>query len=177
MTTRFLNVPGITNSGPQHWQTLWENQFPNVFRRIEQSDWDTPVCEEWIATIEAEVRKEGPENVVLTAHSLGCTAVAHWASRYGTKVKGAMLVAPSDCEAPSYVVESIGFSPIPLEPLPFRSLVVASLDDRYVSPFRARAFAKAWGSEYVEIGPAGHINGDSGHGEWPDGRVLLRMVS
>lgn len=177
MTTRFLNVPGITNSGPRHWQTLWEQQFPNVFRRIEQVNWDTPVCDEWIAEIEKQVRFEGPEKVVLTAHSLGCTAVAHWAKRYGTKIKGAMLVAPSDCEAPSYSFESTGFTPIPMEPLPFPSLVVASLDDRYVSPVRALAFANAWNSEYVEIGRAGHINGDSGHGEWPEGRVLLRRVS
>lgn len=177
MTTRFLNIPGITNSGPQHWQTLWERQFPNVFRRIVQANWDTPVCEEWIAEIEKQVQAEGAENVVLTAHSLGCTAVAHWAKRYGTRIRGAMLVAPSDCEAPSYEFESSGFDPIPMESLPFRSLVVASLDDRYVTPVRALAFANAWGSEYVEIGRAGHINGDSGHGDWPDGRVLLRRVS
>ena len=38
---------------------------------------------------------------------------------------------------------------------------------------RARAFADAWGSRFVEIGAAGHINGDSGFGEWPEGEQML----
>src|SRR6185369_13618778 len=102
MKTKYLIVPGITNSSPQHWQSLWEKEFPEKFRRIEQAEWDRPICDDWIETIEAEVQKESPESVVLIAHSLGCTAVAHWAKRFGTHIKGAMLVAPSDCEAETY---------------------------------------------------------------------------
>lgn len=38
---------------------------------------------------------------------------------------------------------------------------------------RAQAFATAWGSEFVMIGEAGHINGYSGLGDWPEGLALL----
>ena len=65
------------------------------------------------------------------------------------------------------------FAPVPLERLPFPSIVVASSDDPYVSLERAEAFARGWGSRLVTIGAAGHINTDAGYGEWPEGRRLL----
>jgi uncharacterized protein len=176
METIYLIVPGVTNSGPQHWQTLWEKEFPEKFRRIEQAEWDAPVCDDWTATIEAEVQAASPERVVLVAHSLGCTAVAQWAKRFGTRIKGAFLVAPSDCEAASYDFDSQGFTPIPLEKLPFRSVVVASTNDEYVPFERARQFAAAWGSEFTGVGDKGHINAGAGYGEWPEGLELLKKL-
>lgn len=177
MKTVYLTVPGVTNSSPEHWQSLWEKQFPENFRRIEQTEWNSPVCDDWTAAIETEVRKESPENVVLVAHSLGCTAVAQWARRYGTKIKGAFLVAPSDLEAPNYNFDTKGFAPIPLERLPFKSLVVASSNDEYVSLERAKQFADAWGSELINVGAKGHINANSGYGEWQQGTELLTALN
>jgi len=176
MQTTYLTVPGVTNSSPQHWQSLWEKEFPERFRRIEQKEWDTPVCADWIEKIEEDVKKANPETVVLVAHSLGCTAVAHWARKFGTKIKGAFLVAPSDCEAPTYNFDAKGFAPIPLEKLPFVSLVVASTNDEYVSLTRAEQFADAWGSEFINVGAKGHINFGAGFGEWSEGLELLKKL-
>ena len=174
MKTCFLTVPGVTNSSVGHWQSLWEKEFPEKFRRIEQTEWNAPVCRDWIATIEREVRKHKPENVVLVAHSLGCTAVAQWAKQYETRIKGAFLVAPSDIEAPGYNFNTQGFAPVPLGKLPFKSLVVASSNDQYVSLNRAKQFANAWGSEFVNVGAKDHINGAAGFGEWQEGLELLK---
>jgi uncharacterized protein len=69
--------------------------------------------------------------------------------------------------------DSFGFSPVPTEPLPFPSLLLAADDDPYCSRARARALADAWGSNFVDVGQAGHIADQSGHGPWPDG--LLRF--
>ena len=44
-----------------------------------------------------------------------------------------------------------------------------SSDDQYVTPGRARGFARAWGSRLVDVGPKGHINSASGLGTWPEG--------
>jgi uncharacterized protein len=173
----YLTVPGVTNSSPQHWQSLWEKEFPEKFRRIEQAEWNAPVCDDWTATIEAEVQQEeSPERVVLVAHSLGCTAVVQWAKRFGTRIKGAFLVAPSDCEAETYNFDTKGFAPIPLEKLPFPSLVIASTNDEYISLPRATQFADAWGSELINVGAKGHINLGAGFGEWNDGLVLLKKL-
>jgi len=176
METIYLTVPGVTNSSPQHWQSLWEKEFPERFRRIEQKEWDTPVCADWIEKIESDVQNAKPETVVLIAHSLGCTAVTHWARKFGTRIKGALLVAPSDCEAVTYTFDTKGFAPIPLDKLPFKSLVVASTNDEYVSLERARQFADAWGSEFVNVGAKGHINFGAGFGEWNEGLKLLKKL-
>jgi predicted alpha/beta hydrolase family esterase len=37
---RLFILPGLNNSGPQHWQTHWEQLYG--FTRIQQMDWDTP---------------------------------------------------------------------------------------------------------------------------------------
>ncbi len=172
----YLIVPGVTNSSENHWQSRWEREFPNKFRRIAQTEWDTPVCSDWIAKIEADVQAAGPENVVLVAHSLGCIATAQWAKAFRTKIKGAFLVGPSDCEAESYTFDTKGFAPIPLERLPFKSVVVASTNDEYISMARARQFADAWGSELFDVGAKGHINVGSGFGEWNEGLELLKRL-
>lgn len=177
METIYLTVPGVTNSSPEHWQSLWEKEFPEQFKRIEQAEWDTPTCADWIEKIEADVQRANPEKVVLVAHSLGCAAVAHWARKFGTKVKGALLVAPSDCEADSYTFDTKGFAPIPLNKLPFRSLVVASSNDEYVSLTRAGQFADAWGSELLNVGAKDHINAGAGFGEWQEGLELLKKLN
>ena len=70
-----------------------------------------------------------------------------------------------------------GFAPMPLAPLPFRSIVVASSDDPFVTPARAEQFAKAWRAEIVNIGPRGHINAESNLGDWPQGLALLAGLS
>jgi hypothetical protein len=62
---------------------------------------------------------------------------------------------------------------MPMGRLPFPSLVVASVNDQYVSPERAKTFASSWGSEIVFLGNAGHINGDAGYGPWPEGEKML----
>ncbi len=167
-----ITVAGLWNSGPQHWQTHWERKHPG-FTRAAHRDWNDPHCEEWVAELDAAIAmSEGPP--ILVAHSLGCMAVAHWASSGSPlHIAGAFMVAPSDVEASSYPVDANGFKPVPMARLPFPSIVVASSDDPYVTLERARAFAEAWGSTFVEIGKAGHVNGESGFGEWPEGEKML----
>lgn len=173
--TNYLIVPGLGNSGPEHWQTYFENSAPN-FTRIQQSDWDTPACEDWIKNIDDMVTSFEPSSIVLIGHSLGCSAIAHWAVKYKREIKGAMLVAPSDLEAANYTFPTKGFSPIPLEKLGFNSIVVASSNDIWVSLDRAKYFASSWGSEFINIGEAGHINVASGHTNWEVGLMILKRL-
>ena len=170
-----LTVPGLWNSGPLHWQTQWEAKHPH-WQRVQQSNWDRPDRDEWVRTLETVIAAQ-TKPVILAAHSLGCCLVAQWAADTGGKgVKGAMLVAPSDVEAPGYPEEGRSFDRMPLVRLPFRSIVVASTNDEYISVERAKFFAEAWGSELVMIGDAGHINGASGHGPWPRGEEILEEL-
>jgi uncharacterized protein len=171
MTTYFI-IPGLGNSGPEHWQTWFEKQGSN-FHRIDQEEWDAPVCSDWLDHIDSALEGKDLSNIVLIGHSLGCSAIAHWAKRSGKVVKGAMLVAPSDIEAPVYTFDAKGFAPIPLDKIRFPTIVVASTNDAWVSLERATYFAAQWGSELVEVGEAGHINAISGYGQWPAGLQIL----
>lgn len=170
-TVRVLLLPGLYDSGPEHWQSHWERADPS-FVRLTQRDWETPARADWVAALDQAVSRVG-EEVVLAAHSTSCALVAFWAHATGRRVRGALLVGPSDTEAPSYPRGPTGWSPMPLAPIPFPTIVVASTDDEYVSAGRARTFAAAWGSRLVMIGAAGHINSASGLGDWPAGRALL----
>jgi predicted alpha/beta hydrolase family esterase len=170
-SARVLILPGLWNSGPEHWQTHWERADAS-FVRVEQRDWVNPVRWEWVAVLEAAVAAVGPD-VVLAAHSAGCALAAFWAAATTRAVRGALLVAPADTEAASFPDGPSGWRPMPLAALPFPSIVVASRDDPFVTIDRARLFAQAWGSRLVDAGAAGHLNAASGLGAWPRGRALV----
>ena len=75
MSAPVLIVPGWGDSGPEHWQTLWERAHPD-FRRVSSETGSYPVCAEWVETLDAASPRGGGA-AVLVAHSLGCIAVAH----------------------------------------------------------------------------------------------------
>jgi uncharacterized protein len=169
-----LIVPGIYNSGPEHWQSLWENT--HHFQRVIQHDWDHPVCTEWVATLEQAIAEAGPDTLI-AAHSLGCLVVAHWAASTQLTIQGALLVAVPDPVGPEFPSDAVGFAPVPLKTFPFKSIVVASSDDPYGSLAHSERCASAWGSQWINIGAAGHINASSGLGDWPEGYRLLETLT
>ncbi|MBS0440379.1 MAG: serine hydrolase family protein [Proteobacteria bacterium] len=170
-----LLLPGWLNSGPEHWQSRWEALHGH--RRVEQDDWLWPRRGDWMARLD-EVLLGSAQPVLLAAHSLGCQLVAAWAahSAHTGRVAGALLVAPPDTEREDMPPNLFNWRPIPREKLPFASVAVVSSDDPYCAPPRAQAMAGAWGSELVEIGARGHINGESGLGDWPQGITLLERL-
>lgn len=170
-----LVLPGFGNSGPGHWQTLWEARHPE-WRRVQLGHWDAPVCEEWVRVLDEAVRHCAAPPL-LVAHSLACLLVAHWAQRSTVSIRGAFLVAIPEPGSPSFPPTARGFTPVPMQPLRFPSLVAASADDPFGSSAFARRCATAWGSRFVDIGEAGHINADSAIGEWAEGYALFQALA
>ena len=172
---KYLNVPGLYNSGELHWQSQWEQLYPANFSRVQQAEWERPLKEDWVATLnEAIQRLDGP--AILIGHSLGCLTIAHWASQYASSfVKGALLVAPTDAEqsAKEYIKS---FTPIPLQKLSFPAIVVASMNDPHCAIGRAAQWAAYWQSRFVSVGNKGHINSDSRLFEWAEGLSLLQEL-
>jgi predicted alpha/beta hydrolase family esterase len=170
-----LMLPGWTNSGPDHWQSVWERAHPE-YRRIEQENWDTPTRDDWLPTIGRAITEAAPP-IVLVAQSLGCIAAVEWANRADpsarARVAGAFLVAPADVERKGAGRIVRQWRPISMNRLPFPSMVVASRTDPFAAFARSQQFAAAWGSEFIDIGDAGHINTASGYGPWPEGHKLL----
>jgi predicted alpha/beta hydrolase family esterase len=166
-------VPGHGGSGPDHWQSRWQARLSTA-RRMALTDWEGTRREPWIEAV-VEAVGETSRPVILIAHSIGTVAVAHAAPLLGGRIAGAYLVGVPDADRPDlFAGASHDFGPVPLAPLPFPSVVVASRDDPYCAVQRAADFAEAWGSEFVDAGEAGHINAASGHGPWPEG--LMRFA-
>ena len=170
-----LILPGWQGSGPDHWQSRWEQH--HGFTRVQQDDWIWPRRGDWMTQLEEAVLcRPGP--LLLAAHSLGCQLVAAWAahSRHSGRVAGALLVAPPDVEREDMPPNLYSWRPIVRRRLPFAALAVVSADDPYCAPDRAAGMARDWGARVVELGAAGHINADSGLGDWAQGLELLRQV-
>ncbi len=174
--TKILTLPGYLGSGEGHWQTIWEQRFKNV-ERVEQSNWEFPQLNQWFETLESHIRKSD-EKMLLAGHSLGCSLITHWATNYQLdNVIGALLVAPADIESAQHTPEILrNFAPIPTHKLPFPSIVMASDNDPYVSLQRAEHFADLWGSRFINYGPFGHLNAESGLGEWEFGQCLIKEL-
>ncbi len=131
-----------------------------------------PARAAWVASLSRAIVEAG-QPVVVVAHSLGCMATVHLPGEVQALIRGALLVAPADPERRAVLSD---FAPVPYAPLPYRSIVVASSNDPFCPVRLAGAYARAWGSELVRMQNAGHINVESGHGEWPLGLALLQSL-
>ena len=47
-----LTVPGLNNSGPDHWQTLWE-QSRGDCERVDLGRWANPNRNAWVTRLDA----------------------------------------------------------------------------------------------------------------------------
>jgi uncharacterized protein len=173
-----LIIPGLNNSGPDHWQTKWEQERDDCVR-VDLGMWDKPNRNAWVNKLNLAIHG-ADRPVILVAHSLGCHTVAWWAKfelqeylASGHPVLGALLVAPPDVDGLPYDNPLASFAPTPEIILPFESIVVASHDDHYIPYERARTLAKTWGGKFADAGQVGHINADSGLGSWEFGQFLL----
>lgn len=176
-----LLLPGRGNAASNHWMSHWEAACPEM-QRVWQQEWHTPQREDWVNTLIA-VLAQRRTSAVLVAHSVAVALVNHaavaWAQRHPTRampVKGALLVAPSDVESPTWPPGPIGFAPMPVQLLPFLSIVVASSNDPRVSLARAQCFATAWGARLEVPGALGHMGADSQLGMWVQARAWLEEL-
>ena len=172
---RVLLLPGWLNSDDAHWQSRWERLHGD--HRVEQDDWLWPKRGDWMARLE-EVLMQSGVPAVLVAHSLGCQLVAAWAahSRHTHRVAAAMLVALPDVERENMPPQLTAWRPIVRKRLPFPSMAVMSSNDPYCASDRAAQMAADWGSELMSVGAREHINGESGLGDWPEGRAMLETL-
>ena len=174
-----LTQPGRGWAGPGHWLTHWEESFPS-FVRVEQTNWSQPVYAHW-STRMSQYIASASKPVLLIGHSLGTSLITRWTfdqPELASRVIGALLAAPTDRDMvdgdPNSPVS--GFGPMLLEKMPFRSIVLASQNDPFVTLERAKLFAAAWGSWLVDAGSNGHLASAANLGVWPRGLLALGQL-
>jgi uncharacterized protein len=169
----YLNIPGLYNSGEEHWQTRWEKLYPDTFSRVEQKNWDIPHKEDWVQQLNLKIRNLDT-STILVAHSLGCITAVHWAAEHFSPfISGMLLVAPADVETSSKECFK-SFTPVPLDKIHIPTIVVASINDRFCTMQRAAKWAAYWRARFVSVGNRGHINSQSNLNDWEEGLSLLR---
>lgn len=160
-TARLLIVPGLHDSGPAHWQT-WLQSLHRESVRVEQRDWQVPDLDRWAARIGSTLERHGRGPWLVAAHSFGCLALArHLALRPDLPVAAALLVAPADPDKFGVAGQ------LPQRSLAMPSTLAASETDPWMRASRALRWAQRWGSHFVNLGDAGHVNVESGHGPLP----------
>lgn len=166
---RLLMVPGLHGSGPNHWQSRWEKQLPHA-QRVEQDQWDVPDLEVWSKRLARELQQSG-KPALLIAHSFGCLASVHRAKLDASRIAGALLVAPADPVKFGVAAQLSNVS------LTFPAVVIGSTDDPWMRSERAAHWARQWHAGFVNAGALGHINADSGLGDWRYGLDQLTRLA
>ncbi|UGQ45291.1 RBBP9/YdeN family alpha/beta hydrolase [Massilia endophytica] len=166
---RVLVVPGLSNSGEEHWQSRWQRLYPG-FERVNQQDWETPNLQAWRANVD-RVRQEDRRPTLIAAHSFGSLASALSVAEDPLGVEGLLLVAPADPDKFGLAAR------LPQGPLPCPSIVIASSTDPWMDIGKAREWAARWGSRFIDIGERGHINSESGLGDWIFGQQQLQLLA
>jgi predicted alpha/beta hydrolase family esterase len=174
---RVLIIPGLNDSGQGHWQTWLQTQYRGAVR-VRQADWALPDLDIWAEQIAKAVDRAAPHTQwIAVAHSFGCLALAHYLAghrargpAHGSKVCSALLVAPAD-------PVKLGVSDrLPGSGLGIASTVIGSENDPWMPLERAQQWATRWGSGFVNLGAAGHINTESGFGPWPLARFKVDQL-
>lgn len=164
---RVLIVPGLNNSGAGHWQTEWEQRL-ECSHRIELNDWSTPDLNAWVSAVQTAIEEFAPTHIV--AHSFGALATAVVAANHIVNLFGVLLVAPAD-------PDKFGLrNQLPSSLLTAPGILVGSYSDPWLSWSNAQTWGNQWGLEIECAGDAGHINVESGHGEWLEGQLILQRL-
>lgn len=161
-------VPGLHNSSPDHWQSLWHASHPD-FYRVEQDDWENADLAAWTARL-GEVRSLDPRPALLVAHSFGCLASAASIAARPRGVAGALLVAPADPDKFGVAAR------LPQGALGVPATLIGSRDDPWMQFHQAAAWAQRWHATLLDGGAIGHINAASNLGDWPFGWRALQAL-
>ena len=161
----FVLVPGLYDSGPEHWQSIWQTRH-DFWLRVNQSRWNNPDIGLWIDAIRRLLAgRHRP--AILIGHSFGALASCCVAASGEQPVVGLLLVAPS--EPSRFEVDDH----VPVTRLGVPAIVVASHNDPLMRFPRAVGWSKLWHADIADLGEAGHINAESGFGAWTYGLELL----
>ena len=169
MSQKVLLLHGWGGSDYPHWQSWLAGEIAKNYGTVsflEFSDFESPSFSVWKQELLTHLKEFKPDIVI--CHSLANTLWFHLCNTNAIqKVQKLYLVAPPSikCEIP----ELGNFFPLdmPKNPHAKETLLVASTNDPYMNIDEAKELQKSLGVEMVVLENAGHINADSGYGEWP----------
>jgi uncharacterized protein len=168
-------VPGWTGSGDDHWQTWLEARLQEdgrSTRRPAFADVDRPDLPEWLIALRAALDGLPADGYDVVAHSLGAVLWLHHVADTGDAPRAARVALVSPPSPQTAIAEIAPFFPPPMDIDTVRrgadgTVLVAGDDDPYLPEGIAAAYGLPLKMATTVIPGGGHLNPDSGYGEWP----------
>jgi uncharacterized protein len=168
-------VPGWNGSGPGHWQAWLADQLQQAEREVRWpafADVDHPVLGEWLADLQAALDGLSDDGFDVVAHSLGAVLWLHHVSAPGDAPRPARVALVAPPTPATAIAEVAAFFPPPLDVDTVRrgadgTVLVAGSDDPFLPEGIADAYGRPLKMATTVVPDAGHLNTESGYGEWP----------
>jgi hypothetical protein len=169
MSKKVLLLHGWGGSDFPHWQSWLAGEIAKDYgcvNFLKFSDFDAPKLALWLEELQYALDDFQPDIVI--CHSLANTLWFHLCQTQSLqKIQKLYLVAPPSltCE----VGELSEFFPVqtPHNLNAVKTLLITSTNDPYMSMDEAKQLQKKLNIEMKILENAGHINAESGYGEWP----------
>lgn len=168
-------VPGWTGSGPGHWQTWLEEQLRadgRITVRPDFADVDHPDLGEWLSALRAVLADLPPDGFDVVAHSLGAVLWLHHVASATDSPRAARVALVAPPSPRTDIAEIAEFFPPPMDIDTVRrsadgTVLVAGDADPYLPEGIAAAYGLPLKMATTVIPDGGHLNTESGYGEWP----------
>ena len=169
MSKKVLLLHGWGGSNSPHWQSWLAGELAKEYGYINFfcfSDFDTPSLDVWKSELIATLEDFRPDIVI--CHSLANTLWFHLCNTSTLKmIETLYLVAPPSLHCKVAEIKEFFPQDVPQNLFAKEVLLIGSTNDPYMSTHELYELQKVLDVELKILENAGHINGDSGFGEWP----------
>ena len=169
MSKKVLLLHGWGGSNFPHWQSWLAGELAKDYGNVSFlrfSNYDFPNFSTWKKELTTHLEDFKPDIVI--CHSVANTLWFHLCNTNAIeKVQKLYLVAPPSKKCDIVELESFFPLEMPKNAHANETILVTSTDDPYMSMDEAKELQDSLGVEMIVLENAGHINADSGYGEWP----------
>lgn len=170
-----LVIPGWHGSGPGHWQSWLEERSAELGRptlRPDFADLEHPDLTQWLAALRDALAELPADDYDVVAHSLGAVLWLHHVADPGESPRAARVALVSPPDPATGNPQLAGFFPPSLDVDTVRrgadgTVLVAGDDDPHLPHGIAAAYGLPLKMATTVIPGGGHLNSESGYGEWP----------
>ncbi len=168
MAKKVLLLHGWGGSDNPHWQSWLAGEIAKDYAKVsflKFSDFDSPSLDVWMSELRTELEEFKPDIVI--CHSLANTLWFHLCNESDIQsIEKLYLVAPPSKECDIEELKSFFPHKIPKNLNAKEAILVTSTTDPYLTQKEAKELQESLGVEMKVLVDAGHINTDSGYGEW-----------
>lgn len=169
MSKKVLLLHGWGGSDSPHWQSWLAGEIAKEYGTVsflKFTNFDFPDLELWKEELKQRVDDFKPD--IVLCHSLANTLWFHCIEEFSIpKVSKLYLIAPPSflCKVPE--IKSFFTLKVPTQAHAHKTILVGSTNDMYMGLAGLHELANSLNVELKIIEDAGHLNADSGYGQWP----------